>query len=69
MINKIREKLPPDNDDVYVIYNHEDNSYELKTDNKKMKKNILLMDYMHLIKKIKDKKRFETNKKKTILNC
>ena len=36
----------------------------LKQITKKMKKNILLMDYMHLIKKIKDKKRFETNKKR-----
>ena len=31
--DKIREKSPPDNDDKYVTYNPEDNSYELKTHN------------------------------------
>ena len=53
IIHKIREKLPAANDYIYVTYNPEDNSYELTTDNEKDEKNILLMDYMHLIKNTK----------------
>ena len=33
MTDKIRDKLPLNNDDIYVKYNPEDNSYELKTEN------------------------------------
>ena len=36
IIDKIREKLPPDNDDTYVTYNPEDNSYEPAADNEKV---------------------------------
>ena len=38
IIDKIREKWSPDNDDIYVTYNPEDNFYELKTDNEKDEK-------------------------------
>ena len=56
IINKIREKLPPDNDDIYTIYNHEDNSYELKTDNKKNEKEYIINGLHALNKKIELKK-------------
>ena len=38
IIDKIREKLPPHNDDIHIAYNPEDDSYKLKTDNEKDEK-------------------------------
>ena len=52
--DKIREKLPPDNDDKYVTYNLEDNSYELKTDNEKDEKEYII-NGLHALNKNKIK--------------
>ena len=58
IIEKITEKLPPDNDDIYVTYNSEDNSYELKTENEKDEKEYIngLLALNKKIKKTKNKK-------------
>ena len=56
IIHKIREKWSPDNDDIYVTYNPEDNSYELKTDNEKDEKEYIINGLHALNKKIKKTK-------------
>ena len=42
IIDRISEKLPLDNDDIYVKYNPEVNSYELKTDHKNDEKEYII---------------------------
>ena len=54
--------MPPDNDDTYVTYNPEDNSYEPITDNEKVEKELHAPNKK--IEKTKDKKIFKTNKKR-----
>ena len=53
IIDKIREKLLQDNDDTYVQYNPEDNSYELKTNNEKGNKEYIIKELYALNKKLK----------------
>ena len=65
--DKIREKSPPDNDDKYVTYNLEDNSYELKTDNEKDEKEYIINGLHALNKnKIKIKRDLKQIKKEYI---
>ena len=54
IIDKVREKWSPDNDDIYVTYNPEDNSYELKTDNEKDEKEYII-NGLHALNKKKTK--------------
>ena len=49
----MREKLLQDNDDTYVKYNPEDNSYELKTNNEKDNKEYIITGLYALNKKLK----------------
>ena len=42
IIDKIKEKVPLDNDDIYLRYNPEDNSYKLKLDNQKDEKEYII---------------------------
>ena len=53
IIDKMREKLLQDNDDTYVKYNPEDNSYELKTNNEKGNKEYIIKGLYALNKKLK----------------
>ena len=53
IIDKIREKLLQDNDDTYVKYNPEDNSYELKTNNEKGNEEYIIKGLYALNKKLK----------------
>ena len=58
IIDQIREKVPLDNDDIYVRYNPENSSYELKTDNENDEKEYLIKGLYALNKKtnkLKDK--------------
>ena len=56
---------------IYVQYNSEDNSYELKTDNEEDEKEYIIMGLYTLNKKTKDKqiKRDLKQIKKNILRC
>ena len=73
IIDRISEKLPLDNDDIYVKYNPEVNSYELKTDHKNDEKEYIIQGLYALnekIKKTKDKQlKRDLKQEKNILNC
>ena len=73
IIDRISEKLPLDNDDIYVKYNPEVNSYELKTDHKNDEKEYIIQGVYALnekIKKTKDKQlKRDLKQEKNILNC
>ena len=55
IIDKIKEKLPPDNDNLYIKYNPEENSYQSLTDDE-------------LKKKRRSTKRSQNNKQKKFKN-
>ena len=68
IIAEINEKFPPDNDDLYIEYNPEENSYQILIDNERKEKEDLLEGLETINKKIKEtkdkkKKRTKTNKK------
>lgn len=55
IMNKIIQKLLSYKNGVYIEYNPEDNSYQIKVDNKQDEKDILLKGLEVLTKKIKKK--------------
>ena len=68
IIAEIKEIFPPDNDDLYIEYNPEENSHQILIDNEQKEKEDLLEGLKTINKKIKEtkdkkKKRTKTNKK------
>ena len=66
IIDKIKEKLPPDNDNLYIKYNPEENSYQSLTDDELKKKRRSINTINKKILKIEDKNlKKKTKQKKT----
>ena len=53
IIAEINEKFPPDNDDLYIEYNPEENSYQILIDNEQKEKEDLLEGLKTINKKLK----------------